>query len=86
MKHTRISLYILAIALLSAIQSTAQSYVPRDGQIRHQVLQATKDRPIHAINTVPFTPHHYALFRSINLDTAQPMHVTTLPHQHWERA
>ena len=77
MRNTRISLYLLAIALLLAIQSTAQSYVPRDGQIRHQVLQATKDRPIHAIKTVPFTPHHYALFQSIDLDTAKPMHEYT---------
>ena len=74
MKQPKALLTLLFLLVCSALHCVAQTYVPRDGEIRFKVLQATKDRTIHQVRSVPFTPHHYALFRPIDLDAAKPSH------------
>ncbi len=67
---------ILAISIFLAIVTSvaAQSYVPRDGEVKFKMLQSTKDSDIHEVRSTPFTKHAYSLYETIDLDAAKPMH------------
>ena len=56
--------------------AAAESYVPREGEIKVKVLQSTKHKPIHEVRNTPFTHHYYAMHKPIDLDAAakKPAH------------
>lgn len=70
MKKLLFTLTLLAVALTAS----AESYVPREGEIKVKVMQATKHKPIHEVRNTPFTHHYYALHKPIDLDAATPSH------------
>ena len=67
----------LILALLSfatTATALAQSYVPRDGEVKFTMLQTTESQAIHQVCSTPFTKHYYSLYETIDLDAAKPMH------------
>ncbi len=70
MKRTLLTILLLAMA----VGAKADSYVPREGEIKFTMLQSTKDRGIHKVLNTPFTHHKYAYFKPIDLDAAKPSH------------
>lgn len=60
------------MVLCNAMALSAESYVPREGQIPVSVYQTTKDRPFHEIKTTPFTKHSYQALVPFDLDAAVP--------------
>lgn len=72
MKRFITTLTILALCFTAM----AESYVPREGEIKVKVLQSTKHQPIHEVRNTPFTHHYYALHKPIDLDAAakKPSH------------
>ena len=55
-------LSIIVLALMPLL-STAQVYVPKDGEIEFKVLQTTKDKPLHQIRTSSFTIHPFSAMK-----------------------
>ena len=70
MKKTLLSLLLL-VGIASA---SAESYVPREGEIKFKMLQSTKHKAIHEVRNTPFTKHYYAMHKPIDLDAAKPSH------------
>ena len=70
MKKLVTTLTMLALCL----SAMAESYVPREGEIKVKVLQSTKHKPIHEVRNTPFSHHRYPYYQSIDLDTAKPSH------------
>ena len=67
----------LILALLSfatTATALAQSYVPREGEVKFTMLQSTEDQAIHEVRSTPFTKHAYSYYETIDLDAAKPMH------------
>ena len=67
----------LLLALLSIVgiaSATAESYVPREGEVKFKMLQTTDSKAIHEVRNTPFTKHYYSLYETIDLDAAKPMH------------
>lgn len=60
--------------LLCCAFSYAESFVPRDGEIRFKVYQTTPDRPLHEVLSTPFTCHGYSMIDTLNLDEAKVSH------------
>ena len=66
-----IAAVMLAMAVASA---SAESYVPREGEVKFTMLQSTEDQAIHEVRSTPFTKHAYSYYETIDLDAAKPMH------------
>ena len=70
MKKTLLTIFSFAIT----VSAMADSYVPREGEIKFTMLQSTKDRAIRKVLNTPFTHHKYTYFKPIDLDAAKPSH------------
>ena len=68
-------LRILTLLLLTGVFSaSAESYVPRDSEVKFRMLQTTKSTDIHEVRSTPFTHHAYTNCPTIDLDAAKPSH------------
>ena len=69
--------FITTLAMLSfCFMAMAESYVPREGEVKFKMLQTTENRAIHEVRNSPFTKHYYShpSYKIIDLDAAKPMH------------
>ena len=67
-------LIVSIVALAALASASAESWVPREGEIKFKVLQSTKHKAIHEVRNTPFTHHYYSHFKPIDLDSAKPSH------------
>ena len=67
-------LVLLLTMFVAALSATADSYVPREGEIKFKMLQSTKHKAIHEVRNTPFSHHYYSLHKPIDLDAAKPSH------------
>ncbi len=52
--------FITTLAMLSfCFMAMAESYVPREGEVKFKMLQTTENRAIHEVRNSPFTKHYY---------------------------
>ena len=68
-------LIVSIVALATLASASAESWVPREGEIKFKVLQSTKHKTIHEVRNTPFTHHYYSHFNPIDLDTAKPSRI-----------
>ena len=68
------NLFLALLAIAGVTSASAQSYVPREGEVKFKMLQTTESQEIHEIRSTPFTKHYYSLYETIDLDAAKPMH------------
>ena len=66
-------LFVFAV-LAGMATASAESYVPREGEIKFKMLQTTKDKAMHEVRNSPFTKHFYSMHKPIDLDAAKPSH------------
>ncbi len=66
-----IAMFILVAVVASAF---AESYVPREGEVKFKMLQTTEEKGIHEVRSTPFTKHAYTYYETIDLDAAKPLH------------
>lgn len=64
---------IVTAALLAAacIESSAQTYLPDEGDIAVSVYRTTANEAFHKVLTTPFTVHHYSVRDNIKIDSAE---------------
>lgn len=62
------------ISVAAMISVSAQSYVPREGEVKFKMLQTTEDKEICEVRSTPFTKHAYTYYETIDLDAAKPLH------------
>jgi glucosylceramidase len=65
---------LLLLSIVGIASATAESYVPREGEVKFKMLQTTNSKAIHEVRNTPFTKHSYSLYETIDLDAAKPMH------------
>lgn len=62
------------LSIMATTMVSAQSYVPREGEVKYTMLQTTESQEIHNVRTTPFTKHAYTYYETIDLDAAKPLH------------
>ena len=70
----RVILTLATLVLCST--AMAESYVPREGEVKFKMLRTTQNEAIHEVRNSPFTKHFYShpSYKIIDLDAAKPMH------------
>ena len=63
-------------ALILGLTAMAESYVPREGEVKFKMLRTTQNEAIHEVRNSPFTKHFYShpTYKIIDLDAAKPLH------------